>query len=68
MSPYIRVKLEEHGTAVWNLIDGKRTVNEIIYLLSDHFVGEENYDSRITIFITQLRKDGFIKYLIPGQP
>lgn len=64
MSPYIRVRLEEHGTAVWNLIDGKRTVREIIQLLSGHFEDEENYDSRVTIFITQLRKDRFIKYII----
>lgn len=64
MSPYIRVRLEEHGTAVWNLIDGKRTVGEIIHLLSDHFGNEENYEQRVTIFITQLRKDGFIKYII----
>lgn len=65
MSPYIRVRLEEHGTAVWNLIDGKRTVREIIQLLSEHFGNEENYDSRVTIFITQLRKDGFIRYTTP---
>jgi len=68
MSPYIRVRLEEHGTAVWNIIDGKRTVREIIMLLADHFVGETNYESRVTIFITQLRKDGFIKYLTPDLP
>lgn len=28
MSPDIHVRLEEHGTAVWNLIDGHRTVRE----------------------------------------
>lgn len=64
LSPYIRVRLEEHGTAVWNLIDGKRTVREIILLLADHFGNEENYESRVTIFITQLRKDKFIKYIV----
>jgi len=63
MSPYIRVRLEEHGTAVWNLIDGKRTVKDIIELLADHFTEEEDYGSRVTIYITQLRKDKFIKYL-----
>lgn len=63
MSPYIRVRLEAHGTAVWNLIDGKRTVGEIIRLLSGHFEHEDNYASRVTIFITQLRKDKFIKYI-----
>ncbi|NDV81117.1 PqqD family protein [Bacteroides sp. 51] len=65
MSPYIRVRLEEHGSAVWNLIDGKRTVREIIQLLSDYFGNEENYEQRVTIYITQLRKDGFIRYSIP---
>ena len=29
MSADIHVKLEEHGTAVWRLIDGNRTVQEI---------------------------------------
>ena len=28
MSKDIHVRLEEHGTAVWNLIDGQRTVRE----------------------------------------
>lgn len=64
MSPDIRVRLEEHGTAVWSLIDGKRTVREIIACLSEHFGSEEGYDSRITLFITQLRKDKFIKFTI----
>ena len=30
MSKELHVKLEEHGTAVWELIDGKRNVREII--------------------------------------
>lgn len=64
MSPYIRVRLEEHGTAVWKLIDGKRTVHEIISLLADHFEQQKNYEQRVTTFITQLRKDGFILYLL----
>lgn len=61
MSPDIRVTLEGHGTAVWNLIDGQRTVQEIISLLAEHFEGEANYASRITAYIMQLRKDRFIQ-------
>lgn len=30
MSPDIHVRLEEHGSAVWRLIDGRRTVREIV--------------------------------------
>lgn len=37
MSKELHVKLEEHGTAVWELIDGKRNVREIIEKLADHF-------------------------------
>lgn len=62
MSPYIRVRLEQHGTAIWELIDGKRTVGEIIELLAGHFANEQDYESRVTIYITQLRKDGFVKF------
>ena len=64
MSPDIHVTLEEHGTAVWNLIDGMRTVREIISLLADHFGKEEHYESRVTAYVMQLRKDGFIQLTI----
>ena len=64
MSPDIHVKLEEHGTAVWSLIDGKRTVREIISLLAEHFENEDNYASRVTTYVMQLRKDGFIQLTI----
>ena len=61
MSADIHVKLEEHGTAVWRLIDGNRTVQEIISLLTEHFQNEDNYSSRVTAYIMQLQKDGFIQ-------
>ena len=60
MSADIHVKLAEHGT-VWRLIDGNRTVQEIISLLTDHFQNEDNYPSRVTTYIMQLQKDGFIQ-------
>ena len=62
MSPYIRVRLEDKGTAVWNLIDGENTVNDIIEKLADQFKDEVGYESRIITFIGQLQKDGFITY------
>ena len=64
MSPDIRVTLEEHGTAVWNMIDGQRTVDEIIFQLAGHFEGVEDYASRVTTYVMQLRKDGFIQLRI----
>ena len=64
ISPYVRVTLEEHGTAVWNLIDGKRCVRDIIALLNTHFKQEEEYEARVTDFITRLHKDQLIKYRV----
>lgn len=64
MSAHIRVRLEEHGSAVWQQIDGKRTVREIIDSLGDYFAHEENYQSRITTYLMQLQKEGFIRLLL----
>lgn len=68
MSPFIRVRLEEHGTAVWNLIDGENSVQDIIEKLADYFKNEKDYEFRISTYISQLHKDGFITYALPVQP
>ncbi len=64
LSPLLHIRLEEHGTAVWNLIDGQRTVREIVELLESHFQGETNYPSRVAAYVAQLQKDGFIRLCI----
>ena len=61
-SPFIRIRLEEHGTAVWDLIDGKCKVMDIVSTLANHFNHEENYEYRIIAFLSQLQKQGFLKY------
>lgn len=43
---------------------GHRTVREIISLLARHFGEEENYIPRVTAYVMQLRKDGFIQLTI----
>ena len=65
MQRFLVPKLEEHGTAVWELIDGKRNVREIIEKLADHFQYEEGYESRVSAYLSQMQKDGFIKLVIP---
>jgi hypothetical protein len=60
--PSIRVRLDAHGTAVWNLIDGKRSIKVIAEILAGHFNNEPNYEYRITMFFSQLYKQGFVKY------
>ena len=61
MSPDIHVRLEEHGTAVWNLIDGHRTVREIISTCQALWGGRLYSWSPP---VMQLRKDGFIQLTI----
>ena len=65
MSPNIHVNLEEHGTAVWELIDGTRTVAEIIEKLVERSPEEADYESRIVTYIYQLQKDKFIGFAVP---
>jgi len=59
--PMIYIRLEEHGTAVWDLIDGKRTVSEISEMLREHFNNEDNYEYRVAEYFKQLIKQGFVK-------
>jgi hypothetical protein len=61
-SQIIRIRLEEHGTAVWNLIDGRRTVKSICDALAERFNHEENYEYRIAKYFSYLQKSGFVKY------
>lgn len=64
-SAEIKVPLDEHGSEVWKLMDGKRTVAQIILELGDYFENEENYDLRIITYITQLQKDKIIYFAVP---
>lgn len=66
MSKEIHVRLEEHGAAIWELIDGKRTVGEIIEKLAEHFHQEAGYELRVSTYLSRLQKDGFIKLTIIG--
>ena len=63
MSKEIRVRLEEHGAAVWEKIDGKCTVSEIIEQLREHFQNESEYETRVSRYLLQLHKDGFIRWM-----
>jgi hypothetical protein len=60
-SPLIRIRLDGNGTAVWNLIDGCRTVKEISDALAEHFNHEPNYEYRVAEFVRQLLRQGFVK-------
>ena len=59
--PYIRVRLDAHGTAVWDLIDGERSVGKIVEELAACFNNESGYEYRIAAFVSQLQRQGYIE-------
>lgn len=68
LSADIHIRLEEHGSAVWELIDGERTVGQIIEKLAAYFHGEADYESRVTTYLYRLQKDRLITFLLPCPP
>ncbi len=67
-SPYIRVALDETGSAVWLLIDSRRTVLEIGEALEKK-LGEKTHTSaqRLGLFLGMLRRNKFIALEEPGR-
>jgi hypothetical protein len=61
---HFNVHLDEMGSLVWGLIDGKRSVETLCLLLEDRL--REQYrpinqlEERVTYFLTQLHKNEFI--------
>jgi hypothetical protein len=62
-NPYIRANLDEFGSRAWELADGSTPVREIVALMEERF-GERlgPATERITMFLTQLYKAGFISF------
>lgn len=61
--PYYKVKLDEVGSYVWELCDGRKTVKELAYKLQQKF-GEkvEPLYDRLSLFLQSLEKNKFIRY------
>lgn len=61
--PYIKIKLDEIGSAVWLEIDGKKSVGEIAENLEARF-GEkiQPIEERLSKFLTQLKMHQFIDF------
>lgn len=62
--PFIKIKLDEIGSAVWLEIDGKKKVGEIAEILQEKF-GEkiQPVEERLSKFFTQLKLHHFIDFI-----
>jgi hypothetical protein len=58
---FFYIHLDDHGTAAWLAIDGKRTVSEVIAIMKAQF-GEnlEQADQRVSHFLGMLKRNDFI--------
>lgn len=62
-SPFIKIKLDEFGSEVWQLIDGSKKVLEISEKLLEKFGDRiQPVNERLTKFLTQLYHYKFINF------
>ncbi|MFP4368071.1 MAG: PqqD family protein [Candidatus Kapaibacterium sp.] len=63
-SKFIKANLDEFGSETWLLIDGENKVRDLAELLKSKF-GDRIHPvyNRLTLFLTQLHKNGFIDFL-----
>lgn len=55
------ISLDAYGTALWNLMDGKNTVYDIIMAMKEQFPGEEDRMlDRVVTFLGTLQNHQFI--------
>jgi hypothetical protein len=61
--PYIKANMDEIGTATWLEIDGQQNVRQIADNLAEKFGDKiQPVYERLTMFLTQLYKAGFILF------
>lgn len=62
-NPYIKLKLDELGSAAWLEIDGKKRVSEIAENLSKKYGSKiQPVEERLTKFLTQLYEQRLITF------
>lgn len=59
----MKIDLDEIGSFIWNLADGKKNNAEILEQLKLQFENLTSADERFSLFIKQMNQQGFIKLL-----
>lgn len=61
--PFMRVKLDEIGTLIWENCDGKKSIREICSILEGQFGERVNpVENRTRFFFNSLYKSKFVRY------
>ena len=65
----IQRPLDEMGTAVWDLCDGKHTVGDIVRIMDERYREDiEPAGTRVTMFLENLYSLGLLTFDVPGKP
>lgn len=68
-SPYVKIKLDRHGSFLWGQFDGKKNLREICRLLTQKFGKEvEPAEERTVQFIKQLYRFDLVKLYRAQEP
>ena len=63
-NPFLKIKLDQIGSAVWLLCDGKRCVGEIVDQMEAKFEKEiEPCIGRLELFLTHLERSNYISFI-----
>jgi hypothetical protein len=66
---YLKVPLEARGAFLWPLLDGERTVGDLVNLFAQEFPGEnDKVGERVAGYLYNLECNGFIRFLNLGKP
>ncbi len=61
---HLKVPLENRGTFLWRLIDGKRSVADLVQaFVADHPDDQDNAAERVSMYLHAMYDNKFIKYL-----
>lgn len=54
--------LDNIGSEIWNLSDGKKTVDDILKKIKLKFPNEKNIDQRLYVFLQQMKNLNYIDF------
>lgn len=63
ISSEIYVQLDMYGSEVWKMLDGKRSISEIIEVVQLVFPNEDGLDERIITYLYRLKHDKLIDFV-----
>jgi hypothetical protein len=66
---HVRVALDERGSTIWRLLDGRRNVADVMRgFVAAHPQEAEQASERVWLFLSELGRHGFVRLRDPHKP